>query len=55
MSYDFSSYTDAITNVVASLSPSVVTVATAALVIFGGLVALGVGIRWVRRLAHSGK
>ena len=54
MSYDFSAYTGAISSLVSSLSPSIVTVVTAALIIFGGLVALGVGIRWVQRLSHAG-
>jgi len=54
MSYDFTAYSGAITSLVASLSPSIVTVAEAALVIFGGLVAFGVGLRWIAKLAHAG-
>lgn len=55
MSYDFSGFTSNITNVVSSLSSSAPAVVAAALGIFGGILLFGIGVRWVKRMLHSGK
>jgi hypothetical protein len=54
VSYDLSAYTGALSLAVGSLVSPISQAAGMGLVIFGGLVLLGVGVRWAKRLAHKG-
>lgn len=54
MSYDFTSYLGQISLLAGSLVSPISQAAGMGLVIFGGLIAFGVGTRWVQRLAHAG-
>ena len=54
MSFDFTPYSSALSLAAGSLVLPISVAAGAGLVIFGGLVLLGVGVRWVKKLSHKG-